>query len=103
MSLSVTDVRIRKVEGREKLRALASITFEDCFVVNEVKVIKGKNGLFVAMPSTKDKKGLFRDIAHPIKSDLREHITDVVLKAYNAIEASEEVAETEEKEVKEEE
>lgn len=108
MSLNVTDVRIKKVEGRGKLKALVSITFEDSFVVNEVKVINGKNGLFVAMPSTKDKKGAFRDIAHPIKSETREDITKTVLEAYEkvkdeepeTVEAEKEAEVVEEKEEK---
>lgn len=99
--LNVTDVRVRKIEGRQKLRAVAAITLENCFVVNEIKVIEGTQGLFVAMPSIKTKNGMFRDIAHPINSDMREKVTKAVLNAYETIEVNDE--ETAQKEAESEE
>jgi len=68
------------------MRAVASITFDDEFVVHDVRVIEGQNGLFVAMPSRKTPEGEFRDVAHPITSVAREMIQNAVLKAYKDIE-----------------
>ena len=84
--MNITDVRIRKVQTEGKMRAVASITFDDEFVVHDVRVIEGQNGLFVAMPSRKTPEGEFRDVAHPITSVAREMIQNAVLKAYKDIE-----------------
>ncbi|MBR5251002.1 MAG: septation regulator SpoVG [Clostridia bacterium] len=82
-----TDVRIRKVEKEDnKLRAIASVTIEECFVVHDIKIIEGTEGLFIAMPSRKTKEGEYKDIAHPINSDTRKELSDIVLKAYNEAE-----------------
>ncbi len=81
--MQITDVRIRKVESAGKLRAVASITFDDEFVVHDIKVIEGTSSLFVAMPSVKNSAGEFKDIAHPIKTELRETISKTVLEKYN--------------------
>ena len=79
-----TDVRIRKVEKEDnKLRAIASVTIEECFVIHDIKIIEGTEGLFIAMPSRKTKEGEYKDIAHPINSDTRKELSDIVLKAYN--------------------
>lgn len=77
--MQITDVRIRKVENAGKLKAVASITFDDEFVVHDIKVIEGANSMFVAMPSVKNTAGEFKDIAHPIKTELREKISKAVL------------------------
>ena len=66
--------------GRTK--AYCSITFDDCFVVTGLKVIEGRNGLFVSMPSQKDKNGEYKDIAFPVTSEMRQHIQEVVLNEY---------------------
>jgi stage V sporulation protein G len=81
--MNITDVRLRKVQTEGKMRAVASITFDGEFVVHDVRVIEGQNGLFVAMPSRKTPEGEFRDVAHPITSLAREMIQAAVLKAYN--------------------
>lgn len=81
--MKITDVRIRKIEGRERLRGIASITLDDCFVVHEIKIIDGDNGLFIAMPSRKNSAGEFKDLAHPILAETRKEIEDAVLKAFN--------------------
>lgn len=78
----VTDVRVRKVMLEGKMKAIVSVTLEDAFVVHDVKVVEGNNGLFVAMPSRKMPDGEFRDIAHPINSNTREIIQSAVLQAY---------------------
>lgn len=80
--LNITDIRIRKINYEGRMKAVVSITFDDSFVVHDVKVVEGNNGLFVAMPSRKMPDGEYRDIAHPISSDAREVIQSAVLKAY---------------------
>ncbi|MFC5558934.1 septation regulator SpoVG [Ureibacillus thermophilus] len=89
--MEVTDVRLRRVQTDGRMRAIASITLDDEFVVHDIRVIDGNNGLFVAMPSKRTPDGEFRDIAHPINSKTRSKIQDVVLAAYHA--AGEEKAE----------
>lgn len=80
--MEVTEVKVFPVE-EERLKAYVSITFDHCFVVRDLKVIKGDNGLFVAMPSKKRKDGTYRDTAHPLNSETREMIESVVLAEYN--------------------
>ncbi|MBW6463166.1 MAG: septation regulator SpoVG [Dethiobacteria bacterium] len=78
----VTDVRIRRLTQEGKMRAIVSITLNDKFVVHDVRVIEGNNGLFVAMPSKRTPNGEFRDIAHPINMEARQVIQNSVLEAY---------------------
>lgn len=80
--MEVTDVRIRKITDDGKMRGIVSVTFDNAFVVHDIKIIDGQNGLFIAMPSRKVAEGEFRDIAHPINSDTRKLIQDKVLDAY---------------------
>ena len=81
--LEITEVRVRPFSKEdEKLKAFATITFSDCFVVSDLKVIKGKKGLFVAMPSRKRKDGTFKDVAHPLNNETRQLIEQKVLAAY---------------------
>ncbi len=78
-----TDVRVRKTEKEEnKLRAIVSVTIEECFVIHDIKVIEGTDGLFIAMPSRKMKDGDYKDIAHPINAETRKELSDIILKAY---------------------
>lgn len=79
----VTDVRVRKILTEGKMKAIVSVTLDDMFVIHDVKVVEGQNGLFVAMPSRKTPDGEFRDIAHPINSSAREVIQSAVLQAYS--------------------
>ncbi|MFQ5842043.1 MAG: septation regulator SpoVG [Thermodesulfobacteriota bacterium] len=79
--MEVTEVRVFPVD-EEKLRAYVTITIDNCFVVRDLKVIKGNNGLFVAMPSKKRKDGTFRDTAHPLNNETREMIESKVLAVY---------------------
>lgn len=95
--MQVTDVRLRRVETDGRMRAIASITLDEEFVVHDIRVIDGNNGLFVAMPSKRGVDGEFRDIAHPINSDTRAKIQDVVLEEYNRV-GEEEVSEVAEEE-----
>lgn len=80
--MNITDVRVRKINVEGKMKAVVSVTFDNAFVVHDVKVVEGTNGLFVAMPSRKTPEGEFRDIAHPISTAAREVIQTAVLKAY---------------------
>lgn len=81
--MNITDVRVRPVEnvGR-KMKAVASITIDEVFVIHDIKVIESEKGLFIAMPSKKDGNGEFKDIAHPINTETRKYIQDTVLKKY---------------------
>ena len=82
--MTITYVRIRKIAAEGKMKAIVSITFYNEFVVHDIKVIEGQNGLFIAMPSRKTPDGEFKDIAHPINTDTREKIQESILKAYEA-------------------
>lgn len=84
--MQITDVRVRKVEKEGKMKAVVSITIDDEFVVHDIKVIDGEKGLFIAMPSRKASDGEYRDIAHPINSDTRQKIQQLILDAYSKAE-----------------
>ena len=79
--MNITEVRISLREDA-KLKAFASITLDNCFVVRGLKIIEGKTGTFIAMPSRKRKDGEYQDIAHPINNDARAIMERVILKAY---------------------
>lgn len=81
--MTITDVRIRKIASDGKMKAIVSVTFDNEFVVHDIKVIEGQNGLFIAMPSRKTPDGEFKDIAHPINTDSRETIQKAILEAYD--------------------
>lgn len=89
--MNITDVRVRKVAKDSKMKAVVSITIDDVFVVHDIKVIEGEKGLFIAMPSRKSTDGEYRDIAHPINSDTREVLQNLILNAYNEAKDMEEV------------
>ncbi len=80
--MRVTDIRIRKINTEGKMKAIVSVTFDDEFVVHDIKIIDGQNGLFIAMPSRKMADGEFRDIAHPINSETRNKIQEAVFEEY---------------------
>ncbi|MGN7478905.1 septation regulator SpoVG [Solibacillus silvestris] len=82
--MEVTDVRLRRVQTDGRMRAIASITLDDEFVIHDIRVIDGNAGLFVAMPSKRTPDGEFRDIAHPINSNTRNKIQEIVLEAFHA-------------------
>lgn len=88
--MQITDVRIRKVEKEGKMKAVVSITIDEEFVVHDIKIIEGEKGLFIAMPSRKAADGEYRDIAHPINSDTRERIQQLILERYEETLAAEE-------------
>lgn len=86
--MDITDIRIRKVSGEGKLKAYVTVTFDACFVIHNVKVIEGKTGMFIAMPSRKTKTGDYKDIAHPICPDFRTRLQDALVKAYESADHS---------------
>ncbi len=83
--MNITDVRVKKFNGENRLKAIAAITIDDCFVVHELRVIDGKDGLFVAMPSRKMPNGEFKDVAHPINQETRNLIEGIVIDAYQKL------------------
>lgn len=85
--MEITDVRVRKISKDGKMKAVVSVTFDNEFVVHDIKVIEGEKGLFIAMPSRKALDGEFRDIAHPINSFTRDRIQKSILEKYETISA----------------
>ena len=90
--MDITDVRVRKVSVEGKMRAIVSVTLDNEFVVHDIKVMEGENGLFIAMPSKKGNDGEYRDIAHPINSATREKIQQLILEAYQREHATAQVS-----------
>lgn len=86
--MNITDVRIRKLKDDGKMKAVVSVTFGDAFVVHDIKIIEGQNGLFVAMPSRKVGESDYRDIAHPINSETRTELQQVIFAAYDEAKAA---------------
>ncbi|CDM69664.1 putative septation protein SpoVG [Clostridium bornimense] len=95
--MQITDVRIRKITSEGKMKAIVSVTFNNEFVVHDIKIIEGQNGLFIAMPSRRTPDGEFKDIAHPINTATREQLQNSILAEYEKVknQASEEESETE--------
>jgi len=82
--LNITEIRIRHIDKEDsKLKAVAQITIDECFVVHDIKVIEGKDGLFISMPSKKAPDGTHIDIAHPIKTEIREMLNTRIIEAYH--------------------
>lgn len=83
--MNISDVRIRLTQKENsKLKAVASITIDGCFVVHDIKVIEGTDSLFIAMPSRKTNEGEYKDIVHPLNTETREEIKQLILSAYEA-------------------
>lgn len=81
--MNITDVRIRKVEKEGKMKAVVSITIDNEFAVHDIKIIEGEKGLFIAMPSRRNAEGEYRDVAHPINSDTRFQIQNLIMEKYH--------------------
>ncbi|MDR2797693.1 MAG: septation regulator SpoVG [Treponema sp.] len=81
--MEITDIRVRKVTGEGKLKAYVTVTFDDCFVVHNIKIIEGKNGVFIAMPSRKTRSGEYKDVAHPIHPNFRSELQIQILDKYD--------------------
>ncbi len=87
--MEITDVRIRKIDAEGKMKAVVSVTFDNEFVVHDIKIIESQNGMFIAMPSRKTPDGEFRDIAHPVNAATREKIQTAILEKYETTTVSE--------------
>jgi stage V sporulation protein G len=83
--MKITDIRIRRIAKEGKMKAVVSITFDNAFVVHDIKIIEGEKGLFIAMPSRKATDGEYRDIAHPINSETRDMIQELTLQKYEEV------------------
>jgi len=81
--MEITNIRIKRIENDSKLKAWVSVTFDDVFVVHNIKIIQGQNEMFIAMPNRLTKDGVLKDIAHPIKTEFRQGLQNKVLEAYN--------------------
>ncbi|MDC7231360.1 MAG: septation regulator SpoVG [Sphaerochaetaceae bacterium] len=97
--MDISEVRVRKVSQAGKLKAYVTVTFDNQFVVHNIKIIEGREGDFIAMPSRQLANGEFKDVAHPISSDFRDHLQQVVMDAYDSEAAPESPQETEKKEL----
>ena len=82
--MEITDIRIRQIAEVGKMKAVVSVTFDDAFVVHDIKVIEGQDKLFVAMPSRKTPENEFKDIAHPINPAMREELSSMILQKYES-------------------
>ena len=100
--MEITDIRVRKINKEGKMKAIVSVTFDNEFVVHDIKVIEGDKGSFIAMPSRKTLDGEFRDIAHPINSETRDRIQKTVLEKYEMVLLSDEDVTSDEVAVSEE-
>lgn len=84
--MEITEVRIRRVNLKNNLKAYANITFDNCFVLHNARIIEGVGGLYIGMPSRKLSNGEFKNIAHPICSEFRDKMTAAVIEAYQKAE-----------------
>lgn len=84
--MQITDVKVRRVTNNSKVLATAQVVFDNCFVVNDIKIIDGQASPYIAMPSRRTPNGDFKDIAHPINSETREMMQNAIIEAYNNIE-----------------
>jgi len=82
--MELTDIRIRKMSGEGKLKAYVTVTFDNSFVVHNVKIIEGKTGVFIAMPSRKTRTGDYKDVAHPIHPEFRAEMQKQILDKYDS-------------------
>lgn len=87
--MEITDVRVRKITAEGRMKAVVSVTFDNEFVVHDIKIIESDKGLFIAMPSRKTPDGEFKDIAHPINAETREKIQKAILEKYESTAAEE--------------
>ncbi len=83
--MNITNVNIKKIEAEGRVKALASITIDDDFVIHEIRVVAGHDKTFVSMPSKRNANGEFKDIAHPINNKTRTQIEEIVLSKYREL------------------
>ena len=84
--MQITDVRVKKIDSQNKMKAIASITIDEVFVIHDIKVLESEKGLFIAMTSKKTPDWKFKDIAHPINTETRELIQNAIIQKYNEAE-----------------
>ncbi|MGP1588242.1 MAG: septation regulator SpoVG [Treponemataceae bacterium] len=82
--MQITEIRIRKIAAEGKLKAYVTVTFDNCFVIHNVKIIEGKTGLFIAMPSRRTSGGEYKDVAHPISPVFRAEMQSKIIAEYEA-------------------
>src|SRR5262245_1903917 len=82
--MEITEVKVFPIQ-EEKLKAFVSIVFDHCFMINDIKIIQGRDGLFISMPSRKKKNGEFKDVAHPLNNETRRMIEEKVLAEYDRV------------------
>lgn len=87
--MEITGIKVKKIATDSKMKAIASITIDDCFTVHDIKVIENGDKVFVAMPNKRLKDGTFKDVAHPINFETRAMIEKIILDAYNEAEIEE--------------
>lgn len=87
--MEITDIRVKKIltdsTAESKMKAVVSVTFDDSFVVHDIKIIEGQDKLFTAMPSRKTQEGEFKDIAHPINREMRLKLEDAIIAEYKKV------------------
>ncbi len=83
--MQITDIRVRIVGKESKMKAVVSVTFDDAFVVHDIKIIEGEKGLFIAMPSKRTPDGEYRDVAHPINGEMRGMLQEAILSKYEQV------------------
>ena len=81
--MKITSVNVHKKNDDTKMKGIASVLLDDCFVIRDIRIIEGKEGLFIAMPSRKNASGEYHDIAHPINAETRKMFEDAILAEYN--------------------
>ena len=82
--MEITDIRIRQIAETGKMKAVVSVTFDNCFVVHDIKIIEGQDKLFKAMPSRKTPENEYKDIAHPINMEMRELLQQRIIDKYES-------------------
>jgi len=85
--MTITEVKVFPAKDDGRLKAYATIVFENAFIIRDLKIIEGAKGLFVSMPSRRRKDGTFRDIVHPLNADMRRMIEDKIINEYNTVAA----------------
>ena len=81
--MKITSINVHKKNDETKMKGIASVLIDDCFVIRDIRIIEGKEGLFIAMPSRKNANGEYHDIAHPINAETRKMFEDAILAEYN--------------------
>jgi len=85
--MQITSVNVKKIEKEDsRMKGIVSVLIDDCFVIRDIRIIDGKDGLFVAMPSRKNVDGEYHDIAHPINAETRKMFEDAIIEEYNKAE-----------------